>query len=383
MNIHEHEARDILAGYGIAFPPGRVAATPDEARTIARELGGKVVVKAQILAGGRGKAGGVKLAHSPQEAWEHAGALLGSSIKASTVRKVLVAQAVTIVKEFYIGAVLDRANKAVTLMASSMGGVDIEEVASTSPESVIRVTADPLLGLADYQTRELAYGVGCSKAQSDAFASVARSLFRAFVERDCSLVEVNPLAVTDSDEFVALDSKMVIDDNAAWRQAPLFALRDLTEEDPAETKARELGVSYIKLDGNVGCLVNGAGLAMATMDAIKLQGGEPANFLDIGGGASAETVVGALKIVLMDPGVRAVFINIFGGITRCDAVAQGLVDFLRETGTDIPVIARLTGTNGPEGRRILGAAGIGITETMSEAAAAAVKVAQEPRTVTT
>ena len=379
MKLHEYQAREILTGYGIAFPPGSVASTPDEAQAAAEGLGGKVAVKVQILVGGRGKAGGVKLAASGAEAREHAAVLLGSRVKESTVHKVLVVQAVTIAKEFYLGATLDRAKKAVTLMASGVGGVDIEEVAATSPGSIVKVTADPMLGLADYQARDLAFGVGCTKQQATPFASIALALFKAFIERDCSLVEINPLALTDKGDFVALDSKMVIDDNAAWRQPELFAMRDLSEEDPAETKARELGLSYVKLSGNVGCLVNGAGLAMATMDAIKLHGGEPANFLDIGGGASAESVVAALKIVLMDADVKAVFINIFAGITRCDAVAQGLVDFLRETGSAVPVVARLTGTNEVEGRRIMEAAHIGITETMSEAAQKAVELAREPK----
>jgi succinyl-CoA synthetase beta subunit len=382
MKLHEYQAREILGGYGIVFPPGRVAVTPDEAEAITRDLGGKVVVKAQILAGGRGKAGGIKLAASPAEAREYAALLLGSSIKQSTVRQVLTVQAVTITKEFYLGTVLDRPKRAITLVASGVGGVDIEEVASSSPESVVKVTADPMLGLADYQARELAFGVGCTKQQAASFASIACALYKAFVEQDCSLVEINPLALTDAGDFAALDSKMVIDDNAAWRQPTLFAMRDLSEEDRAETQARELGLSYIKLGGNVGCLVNGAGLAMATMDAIKLHGGEPANFLDIGGGASVESVVAALKIVLMDPGVKSVLINIFGGITRCDTVAQGLVDFLQETRSDLPVVARLTGTNEAEGRRILNAARIEMTETMSAAAAKAVRLAQGSKVVT-
>ena len=378
MKLQEHQARDILAGYGIAIPVGHVVTTADEAEAVARSLGGKVAVKAQILAGGRGKTGGVRLAASPAEARQHAAVLLGSVIKETTVRRVLVAQAVTVSKEFYLGAVIDRAKRAVSLMASGMGGIDIEEVAAKSPESIVRVSADPMLGLADYQARELAFGCGCTKQQAVSFASITRGLFKAFVERDCSLVEINPLALTDTGDFVALDSKMVIDDSAAWRQPDLFAMRDVSEEDPAETKARELGLSYVKLTGNVGCLVNGAGLAMATMDAIKQHGGEPANFLDIGGGASTQSVGGALKIVLADPDVKAVLINIFGGITRCDVVAQGLVDFLAESGSSVPVVTRLTGTNEAEGRRILEAAGMGITETMSEAAARAVALARRP-----
>ena len=336
MNTHEYQAREILAGHGLPFAPGRVAETPEEAETIAHEVGGRVVVKAQVQVGGRGKAGGVKLAASPDEAREHARTMLGSSLKGHTVRKVLVVQAVAVAREFYLGVVLDRAQKGVTLMASAVGGVDIEEVARSSPDAIVKVTADPLMGLADYQARDLSFAVGLAGDGARGFAEIARSLFRAFLDCDCSLLEVNPLALTEEGHLMALDSKMVVDDSALYRQPALAALRDTSEEDPAEVEARELGLSYVKLDGDIGCMVNGAGLAMATMDSIKLRGGEPANFLDVGGGADGEQIQGGFGIILNDKKVRAVLVNIFGGITRCDAVAQALVDRLNEGGVDVP-----------------------------------------------
>ena len=363
--------------YGIRFGAGRVAGTPEEAEAIAHELGGRVVVKAQIHAGGRGKAGGVKLASSPTEAREHARAMLGSTIKSCSVRKVLVAEAVPVAREFYLGAVLDRAQKGVTVMASAMGGVDIEEVARASAGAIVRVTADPLMGLADYQARELALAVGLTGDQGKQFASAASSLFKAFLDCDCSLLEVNPLAVTESGDLIALDSKMVVDDNALFRRPALAALRDTSEEEPSEVVAQALGVSYVKLDGTVGCMVNGAGLAMATMDAIKAHGGEPANFLDVGGGANVEQIGAALRIILKDENVRAVLVNIFGGITRCDAVAQALVDCIHQRAVTVPVVARLVGTNAAEGRQLLTGSGVTLATTMSEAAARVVGLAGE------
>jgi succinyl-CoA synthetase beta subunit len=375
MKIHEYQAREILQGYGIPFPPAAVAGSPDEAETVARDLGGEVVVKAQALVGGRGKAGGVKRAGTPEEAREAATAILDAPLKGRPVRKVLVARVVPVAREYYLGAVLDRSAKAVTLMVSAVGGMDIEEVARTSPEAIARVSADPLLGLADYQTRDLARAVGLTGEQARAFQAIARALHRAFLEGDCTLLEVNPLALTDGGEFVALDSKMVIDDNALSRRPALAALHDPEAEEPAETEAREVGVSYIELEGNVGCLVNGAGLAMATMDVIELFGGEPANFLDIGGGAHVDQVRAALGILLHDPYVRAVLVNIFGGITRCDVVAQAVVDAIAAGEVLVPIVARLVGTNAAEGRQILEGTSVVLASTMTEAALKVVALA--------
>ncbi len=375
MKTHEYQARQILRGYGIPFPPAGVAATPDEAEAIARELGGKVVVKAQALVGGRGKAGGIKRAGNPEEARELAAAMLGSPLKGRPVRKVLVAQIVPVSREYYLGAVLDRSAKRVTLMVSAMGGVDIEEVARTSPDAIARVSADPLLGLADYQTRDLARAAGLTGEQAKAFRAIARALYEAFFECDCSLLEVNPLALTEDGEFAALDSKMVVDDNALSRQPSLAALHDPEAEEPAEAEARSVGVSYIELEGNVGCLVNGAGLAMATMDVIKLYGGEPANFLDIGGGAHVDQVRAALRILLHDPYVRAVLVNIFGGITRCDTVAQAVVDAIAAGEVRVPFVARMVGTNAAEGHKILEGTEVVLAGTMTEAAQKAVALA--------
>jgi succinyl-CoA synthetase beta subunit len=375
MKTHEYQAREILKDYGIPFPAAAVAETPDEAENIARDLGGNVVVKAQALVGGRGKAGGIKRAATAAEARDAAAALLGSKLKDRPVRKVLVAQAVSVTQEYYLGAVLDRSTKTVTLMVSAMGGVDIEEVARTSPKAIGRVSADPLLGLADYQTRDLARAAGIVGAQAQAFREVAKALYKAFLECDCSLLEVNPLALTEKGEFVALDSKMVVDDNALSRQPALAALHDPDAEEPAEAEARQVGVSYIELEGNVGCLVTGAGLAMATMDVIELYGGEPANFLDIGGGAHADRIHAALRILLHDPYVRAVLINIFGGITRCDMVAKAVLDAFAAGEIRVPVVARMVGTNAAEGRRMLEGTEVVLAATMTEAARRVVALA--------
>jgi succinyl-CoA synthetase beta subunit len=375
MKTQEYQAREILKGYGVPFPPAQVALTPEEAESVARELGGPVVVKAQALVGGRGKAGGVKRAATPAEAREAAAAILATPLKGRPVRKVLVAQVVPVAREYYVGAVLDRSAKAVTIMVSAMGGMDIEEVARTSAGSIVRVSPDPLLGLADYQTRDLARAVGLAGGQARAFGTVIRALYKAFFEQDCSLLEVNPLALTEAGEFMALDSKMIVDDNALSRQPTLAALQDPEAEMPAEAEARKVGVSYIELEGNVGCLVNGAGLAMATMDVIQLYGGEPANFLDIGGGAHIDQVRAALRILLHDPYVRAVLVNIFGGITRCDVVAQAVVDAIAAGEVRVPVVARLVGTNAAEGRAILEGTDVVPAATMTEAALKVVALA--------
>ncbi len=376
MKTYEYQAREILKGYGIPFPEAQVASSPEEAESIARGSGGSVVVKAQALVGGRGKAGGVKKAADPAAAREAAAGILGMTLKGRAVRRVLVAQTVPVVREYYVGAVLDRSAKAVTLMASAVGGMDIEEVARTSPEAIVRVSADPLLGLSDYQTRDLARGVGLSGTQARAFRAIVAALFKVFVEKDCTLLEVNPLALTESGGFMALDSKLVVDDNALFRQPVLAAVEDSeSEEEPEEIEARKVGASYIALEGNVGCLVNGAGLAMATMDVIKLFGGEPANFLDIGGGAHVDQVRAALRILLHDPLVRAVLVNIFGGITRCDVVAQAVVDAIAAGEVTVPVVARLVGTNAAEGRAIIEKADVYLAATMTEAAVKVVELA--------
>jgi succinyl-CoA synthetase beta subunit len=375
MKTHEYQAREILGRYDVPFPPARVVSDPAQAEVAARELGGSVVVKAQALVGGRGKAGGIKRAATPAEAREAAAAILGAPLKGRPVREVLVAQAVDVAREYYVGAVLDRSAKAITLMVSAVGGMDIEEVARTSPDAIVRTSADPLLGLTDYQTRDLARAAGLAGDQARAFRAVIAALFKAFVANDCTLLEVNPLALTPGGGFLALDSKMIIDDNALARQPGLAALHDADAEAPAEAEARKVGVSYIELEGSVGCLVNGAGLAMATMDIIQVFGGEPADFLDIGGGAHIDQVRAALRILVHDPQVRAVLVNIFGGITRCDVVTQAVVDAIAAGELKVPVVARLVGTNAAEGRAILAGSPVMLAGTLSEAAKAAVELA--------
>lgn len=377
MKLHEYQARDILARYGIPVTGGGVAATPQEARQLADQIGAKVVVKAQVFVGGRGKAGGVKLADTPEQAEAVAGQILGMDIKGLTVEKVLVAEAITYQKEIYLGAVLDRATKSVVMIASAEGGVEIEEVAKTNPDAIIKIAADPRLGLLDYQAREMAFAIGLTDSkQARQFARIATNLYRVFVEQDASLVEINPLVIRDDGSLQALDSKLLIDDSALFRHPDTEAMRDTSDEPPAEQKAREAGLTFIKLDGNIGCMVNGAGLAMATMDVIKLYGGEPANFLDIGGGAGQEKVQSALQIILDDPNVKAVLINIFGGITRVDEVARGIIAALEEVKTDVPMVARLVGTNEEAGRALLESSTLLPASTLAEGAQKAVAAAQ-------
>lgn len=372
MKLHEHQSKELFARYGIPVPTGAVATTPAEAQRIAGELGGAVVIKAQVLVGGRGKAGGVKLARDSAEACQAAEQILGMEIKGLKVNKALVERAADIAKEIYLGLVIDRAGGRVIMMASSEGGVEIEEVAKSSPEKIARVAIEPALGFMDYQGRSLALGVGLDCRLIGQFTAVARGLYQALVEFDAALAEINPLVVTGAGELVAVDGKMVLDDNALFRHRDLAELRDIQEETEVEQKARQSGISYVKLNGTIGCMVNGAGLAMATMDVIKLHGAEPANFLDIGGGARAEKVATALRLILSDPNVRAILLNIFGGITRCDEVAQGVVDALREVPTDLPIVARLVGTNEERGREILAAARMITADTLMEAAQKAV-----------
>ncbi len=383
MNIHEYQAKRLFARYDIPIPNGDVAETPAQAREIAQRLGVPVVVKAQVLVGGRGKAGGIKLAKTPEEAEEKAAQILGMEIKGLRVQKVLVDEAADIQEELYLGVVLDRGSKRVVLMASSEGGVDIEEVAARSPEKIVRVTVDPFLGLRDYQARELAYGIGLDKGLVRSFTSIAHGLYRAFMENDASLAEINPLVVTGDGKLLAVDGKMNIDDSGLYRHPELEAMRDISAEDESERLAREAGLSYVELQGEIGCMVNGAGLAMATMDIVKLYGSEPANFLDIGGGARAEKVAAALRIILRDPRVKAVLFNIFGGITRGDEVARGILEALREIDTDVPMVIRLVGTRAEEGRRLLADANMITAESLSEAAQKAVAAARGELRATT
>jgi succinyl-CoA synthetase beta subunit len=377
MKLHEYQARDVLAKYGIAVTGGGVASTPAEARAVAEQIGGKVVVKAQVFVGGRGKAGGVKLADTPEQAEQVAGQILGMNIKGLTVEKVLVAEAITYEREIYMAVIMDRATKRIILMASAEGGVEIEEVAKTNPDAIVKIAAHPTLGLLPYQARELAFGIGITDGkQARQFAQIATALYRAYVETDASLAEINPLVVLPGGALQALDSKIVLDDSALFRHADLEAIRDSSDEPQAEQQAREAGITFIKLDGNIGCMVNGAGLAMATMDVVKLYGGEPANFLDIGGGAGKDKVQAALQIILADPNVKAVLFNIFGGITRVDEVARGIVAALAEVNTDVPMVARLVGTNEEEGRKILAASALIPAATLAEGAQKAVEAAR-------
>ncbi|TMA59563.1 MAG: ADP-forming succinate--CoA ligase subunit beta [Deltaproteobacteria bacterium] len=368
MNIHEYQAKEILRKYGVAVLRGKVATTPEEAEAAARELGGGLcVVKAQIHAGGRGKAGGVKLAKDPQAVREYAAAMLGKKLvthqtgpEGKEVQKVFIEQGCDIAKEYYLGMVIDRATFRVTLMASSEGGVEIEEVAARSPEKILRAAIDPAAGFADFQGRKLVYGLGLPKDSVNKAVSFMRALYRAFIESDASLVEINPLVLTKAGDLIALDAKMGFDDNALFRHPDVRAMRDVTEENPKEVEASKFDLSYIALDGNIGCMVNGAGLAMATMDIIKHYGAEPANFLDVGGGATTEKVTEAFKIILSDKNVKAVLVNIFGGIMRCDVVATGVVEAAKQVKLAVPLVVRLEGTNVELGKKILSESGLNI-----------------------
>ena len=368
MNIHEYQAKEILRKYGVAVLSGKVATTPEEAEAAARELGGGLcVVKAQIHAGGRGKAGGVKLAKDPHAVREYAAAMLGekrvthqTGPEGIAVQKVFIEQGCDIAKEYYLGMVIDRATFRVTVMASSEGGVEIEEVAARSPEKILRAAIDPAAGFADFQGRKLAYGLGLPKDSVNKAVSFMRALYRAFIESDASLVEINPLVLTKAGDLIALDAKMGFDDNALFRHPDVRAMRDVTEENPKEVEASKFDLSYIALDGNIGCMVNGAGLAMATMDIIKHYGAEPANFLDVGGGATTEKVTEAFKIILSDKNVKAVLVNIFGGIMRCDVVATGVVEAAKQVKLAVPLVVRLEGTNVELGKKILSESGLNI-----------------------
>ncbi len=375
MKLHEFQTKRIFAHYGIPIPRGEVATHPSHVREIAQRLAPRVVVKAQVLVGGRGKAGGVRLASNHEEAAAHASDILNMDIKGLPVRQVLVDEAINARGEVYLAVVVDRAHGTPTMMASTAGGMEIEEVARTAPEKIVRVVIDPLLGLQPYEARETAFGVGLDKQLVGEFTRIALALYRVFVETDASLAEINPLLIAEDQGLIAADGKLVIDDSALYRHPDLAALRDQDEESPAEREARAAELAYVKLDGNIGCMVNGAGLAMATMDVIKLHGGEPANFLDIGGGAKADKVAAALRIILSDPNVRAVLLNIFGGITRGDEVARGIIEALAEVKTEVPMVARLVGTNAEEGRRILAEANMLTAESLEEGARLAVEIA--------
>jgi succinyl-CoA synthetase beta subunit len=360
MNIHEHQAKEWLRRYGVAVPDGQACFTVEEAVAAAERLGFPCVVKAQIHAGGRGKAGGVKLVKDAAEARAAAQALLGATLvthqtgpQGRVVRRLLVEQGCRIARELYLGMVVDRAAGRVAVMASTEGGVEIEEVAARAPEKILRETIDPAIGLAAYQARRIAFGLGLAREQVGKAVAFLAGLARGFLESDCALAEINPLVVTADGDLLALDAKIGFDDNALFRHPELRALRDPSEEDPRETEAAAHDLSYIALDGNIGCLVNGAGLAMATMDIVKAAGGMPANFLDVGGGADAAKVKAAFHIILKDPAVKAIFVNIFGGILRCDVLAEGVVAAAREVGLRVPLVVRMEGTNVERGRQIL------------------------------
>jgi len=377
MNLHEYQSREILAKHGIPVPPGILARSVEEAVEAASSLDYPVVIKAQVHSGGRGKAGGIKLVNSQRELEYVAPTILSMNIGGRPVSALLVVPAADIQKEYYLSVVLDRELKTFTLIASAEGGVDIEEVAREHPDSILRVPAHPWLGLQPYQARELAYKMGFEGSLVRTFVEIAMSLYRCALDVEASLVEINPLAKVSSGDLVALDSKIVVDDNSLFRHPDIAEMRDLSQEETAEVEASRVGISYIKLDGNIGCMVNGAGLAMATMDLVKLYGGSPANFLDIGGGAHADQVEAAMNIILSDEKVSAVLINIFGGITRCDDVARGIVEGLRNIKREVPIVVRLVGTNEEEGHRILEDAGLRSLSSLEEAAKLAVELASK------
>jgi len=367
MNIHEHQAKELLRRYGVAVPDGQPCFTVDEAVAVGSRLGFPCVVKAQIHAGGRGKAGGVKIVRNAADLRAAAQELLGKTLvtiqtgpEGRVVRRLLVEQGCAIARELYLGMVVDRGSGRVTVMASTEGGVEVEEVAAHAPEKILRETIDPAIGLAPYQARRLAFGLGLAKEQVGKAVGFMSALARCFVESDCSLAEINPLVVLTSGDVLALDAKIGFDDNGLFRHPELRELRDATEEDPRETEAAKHDLSYIALDGNIGCMVNGAGLAMATMDIVKGAGGMPANFLDVGGGASTERVRAAFRILLSDASVRAIFINIFGGILRCDVLAEGVVQAARDEALRVPLVVRMEGTNVDQGKKILADSGLDI-----------------------
>lgn len=376
MKLHEYQSKHLFAQRGVPIPKGRVASNPTEAREIASELGGTVVVKSQVLVGGRGKAGGIKLAKTPDEAEKVAETILAMNIKGLPVRKVLVDEAAGIAKEIYLGITNDRGARRPVIICSAEGGVEIEEVAKTNPEAIIKTFVDPLLGLRDYQARHIALSINLPREHWKTFQQILNGLYQTYVDTDATLAEINPLVITHDNRLVALDGKIVLDDNALFRHPDLADLRDLDEETASETEARKYGISFVKLDGEIGCLVNGAGLAMGTMDIVQFFGGSPANFLDVGGGAGADKVTAALRLILSDPNVKAVLVNIFGGITRCDEVARGILVAMKEVGVKVPMVVRLVGTNEEEGRRILAEASLITATSLADAAQKAVQAAR-------
>jgi len=386
MKIHEYQGKELFRKYGVPTPRGILALSPNEAEAAAKQLGTSVVVvKAQIHAGGRGKGGGVKLAKSAAEAKDLAKAMLGMKLKTiqtgpegQTVHKVYIEEGLAIAQELYLGVTLDRATSRITFMASREGGVEIEEVAANHPEKILREAVDPVVGFADFQGRRLAFGLGLTGPTVNKFVQFCSSLYKMYVESDASLVEVNPLVILKDGGVVALDAKVNFDENALYRHKELLEYRDLAEEEPRETQAKEYDLAYIALDGNIGCMVNGAGLAMASMDTIKLVGGNPANFLDVGGGASKEKVTAAFKLILADPNVKAVLVNIFGGIMKCDVIAEGIIAAAKEVQLKVPLVVRLEGTNVEKGKELLRTSGLAITpaDNLRQAAEKAVAAAK-------
>jgi succinyl-CoA synthetase beta subunit len=386
VKIHEYQAKSVLSRFGVAVPRGEVALTAAEAGEIARRLGGDIaVVKAQIHAGGRGKGGGVKIARSPEEAERLAKQMLGMTLvthqtgpEGKKVGRVLIEEGLQIERELYVSIVIDRTSASPVVIASAAGGMDIEEVAASEPEKILREHVDRRTGIVSFQARKLAFGMGLPAASTAKFVKLLEALYRAFVETDASMIEVNPLILTKGGDLLALDAKVTFDDNALYRHPDLKELRDVNEEDPLEVEASKFSLNYIRLDGNIGCMVNGAGLAMATMDIIKLAGGEPANFLDVGGGANAEQIKNAFRILMADKNVKAVLINIFGGILRCDVLAQGVIAAVTELGVPVPIVVRMEGTNVEEGKRMLRESGLSFTtaDSMGDAAEKVVALAR-------
>ena len=387
MKIHEYQAKSVLARFGVPVPRGEVALSPAEAGDVARRLGGDVVVvKAQIHAGGRGKGGGVKLARSAEEAEQLAKHMIGMTLvthqtgpEGKKVGRVLIEEGLQIERELYVSIVIDRASACPVIIASAAGGMDIEEVAASEPEKILREVVNRGTGIIPFQARKLAFGMGLPGSAANKLTTVLQSLYRAFIETDASMIEINPLILTKGGDLLALDAKVTFDDNALYRHPDLRDFRDITEEDPLEVEASKFSLNYIRLDGNIGCMVNGAGLAMATMDIIKLAGGEPANFLDVGGGANAEQIRNAFKILMSDKNVRAVLINIFGGILRCDVLAQGVIAAVTELGVPVPIVIRMEGTNVEEGKRMLRESGLNFAtaDSMGEAADKVVALAKK------
>lgn len=375
MKIHEYQAKEIFAQHGIPVPPGEVVTTAEDARRVAESIGRAVMVKSQVHVGGRGKAGGVKYAENPDAAFQHASNILGMDIKGLTVKKVLITEAVDIKSESYVGIIIDRSAKKPVFMVSPAGGIDIEQVAKETPEKIFKRHVDPLLGMSMYEARALGYKLYDDPKLVNQAAKIILQLYDVFMASDASLAEINPLITTPDGQVLAIDAKINIDDNGLYRHPDIEQLRDMDEEEKSEMDARDSGLSFVKLDGNIGCIVNGAGLAMATMDLVKYYGGQPANFLDIGGSSNPEKVINAMNIILRDPNVKAILFNIFGGITRCDDVANGIVEAINRLQPSVPIVIRLTGTNEEEARTILQEVNLPAASSMDEVVQKAIKVA--------